>query len=153
VLDNRRVQHHQRSEAAATYLENHQWQAPVAPHTDFPQRVLATPLLPYDTDVPDAEEIAAAIKGLKWGKAGGPDDISPEHLKTLTEDNQQPLVKLVQQWWTQETIPRQLSTARVVHMIKKREHTRLRQLPPHITPQSGTESSCDGSPKTNRSQL
>ena len=65
------------------------------------------------------EELAAALKTVKAGKAGGPDGVSPDLLKHLPLKTQKELLFILNASWTTGWCPQAWRTAMIVPFIKK----------------------------------
>ena len=65
------------------------------------------------------EELSRTAKKLKRRKACGPDEIPVEFLKEMSRENLQPILDLLNEWWTNASIPEETMKARVVLIFKK----------------------------------
>ena len=65
------------------------------------------------------EELAAALKTIKAGKAGGPDGVAPDLLKHLPLSTQKELLFILNASWTTGWCPQAWRTATIVPFIKK----------------------------------
>ena len=81
-----------------------------------------------DLDVePTQEEVAAKIKQLKNGKAGGPDDITAEGIKWACEGEDKTLLneihQLIKEIWRTGDVPKEWGEAVMVPLLKKGDPT------------------------------
>ena len=65
------------------------------------------------------EELAAALKTIKAGKAGGPDGVAPDLLKHLPLSMQKELLSILNASWTTGWCPQAWRTATIVPFLKK----------------------------------
>ena len=65
------------------------------------------------------EELAAALKTVKAGKTGGPDDVAPDLLKHLPLSTQKELLFILNASWTTGWCPQAWPTATIVPFVKK----------------------------------
>ena len=65
------------------------------------------------------EELAAALKTIKAGKAGGPDGVAPDLLKHLPLSTQKELLSILNASWTTGWCPQAWRTATIVPFLKK----------------------------------
>ena len=65
------------------------------------------------------EELATALKTVKAGKAGGPDDVAPDILKHLPLNTQKELLFVLNASWTTGWCPHAWRTATIVPFLKK----------------------------------
>ena len=65
------------------------------------------------------EELAAALKTIKAGKAGGPDGVAPDLLKHLSLSTQKELLSILNASWTTGWCPPAWRTATIVPFLKK----------------------------------
>ena len=65
------------------------------------------------------EELAAALKTIKAGKAGGPDGVAPDLLKHLPLSTQKELLFILNASWTTGWCPQAWRTATIVPFLKK----------------------------------
>ena len=65
------------------------------------------------------EELAAAMKTVKAGKAGGPDGVAPDLLKHLPLNTQKELLFILNASWTTGWCPQAWRTATIVPFLKK----------------------------------
>ena len=59
------------------------------------------------------------VKKMKNGIAPGPDEITVDILKGMNDENLDVIRQLINQWWTEQTIPEDLTLAKVVSLYKK----------------------------------
>ena len=123
----------QQAEAMASHLEQTQWgpdavdQSPASflknpddPHyyiTQAEARYAGAPK--YNIDPFTPEEVDAAIKQLKKGKAPGPDGLKSETLKCLSDVNRPLVVSLMNVWWYTKRLPDDELEAAVIPIFKK----------------------------------
>ena len=108
------VSSEERAETLATHLENVQWA--VRPLAAIPDRPLIGGTLPICTATITVEEVRAAIKRLKRGKAAV--DISAEFLKSICEEEGthgiQWVTRLMQLCWETKSVPTAWHLAQVI---------------------------------------
>ena len=71
------------------------------------------------------EELAAALKTVKAGKAGGPDGVAPDLLKHLPLNTQKKLLFILNTSWTTGWCPQACRTATIVPFFRKRKTHKL----------------------------
>ena len=122
----------QRAEATKEYLAKDQWgiQAKQTTEKEIEQREKmakkVTKVLNKDrdkyknvtwnTDPPTLEDIKDFIKQNKRGKAPGPDGITTDFLKDLSDEALEEIRKLVRNWWVKREVPKAITLARVVSL-------------------------------------
>ncbi len=79
--------------------------------------------LDIETDPPDRDEIATAVRQMKAGKAGGPDHIPPEALKTDVQATVDILYPLFVQIWNEEKFPEEWKDGHLIKLPKKGDLT------------------------------
>ena len=79
--------------------------------------------LAIETDPPDRDEIATAVRQMKSGKAGGPDHIPPEALKTDVGATVEILHPLFEQIWNEEKFPEEWKEGHLIKLPKKGDLT------------------------------
>ncbi|XP_037959185.1 uncharacterized protein LOC119688584 [Teleopsis dalmanni] len=72
-----------------------------------------------NTYVPNISEIEAAITQLKAGKSAGPDNIAPELLKADKISAAQIIQPIVNNFWSQESLPPNLKDGIIINIPKK----------------------------------
>ena len=70
--------------------------------------------LEFNTGRITMEELETYIKKTKYGKAPGPDGIPMEFFKALDDDMKHEILSILNKWWSEENIPEEVLTARVV---------------------------------------
>ena len=75
-----------------------------------------------EEEVLTAAEVAAAIKGIKSGKASGEDEIRLKILKALTGEGILWLLRVCQVVWKFGKTPRDWQTGVIISIFKKRDH-------------------------------
>eukprot|EP00745_Piridium_sociabile_P040226 TRINITY_DN767_c0_g1_i3.p1 TRINITY_DN767_c0_g1~~TRINITY_DN767_c0_g1_i3.p1 ORF type:complete len:1045 (-),score=247.16 TRINITY_DN767_c0_g1_i3:182-3316(-) len=83
---------------------------------DIPQR----PVIESLDDPPTLDEVTKAIKQLQPGKAPGPDGIPPELYKEGGKTLTAKLTELMQQFWTEGSVPQDFKDANIVHLYKNK---------------------------------
>ena len=73
----------------------------------------------WNTDPITMTEIRQIVKRFKKSKAPGPDDITTDLIKELTEENLEEVLDLINECWTAGAIPENMLTARVASLYKK----------------------------------
>jgi len=113
-----RVGPSRRAEAIAEYLQDVQWK-----EAQLPQQIWRRPIvqdsLPFHIGPIELQELDYAIKKARANKAPGPDAITAELFKFLDRENRLSLLKLLNQWWSCESIPDEHLLAQVVSIFKK----------------------------------
>ena len=71
------------------------------------------------------EELAAALKTVKAGKAGGPDGVAPDLLKHLPLNTKNELLFILNASWTTGWCPQAWRTATIVQFLRKRKTHKL----------------------------
>ena len=88
-----------------------------------PEQVAEIPLAVEDLDIcidpPTMEEVKAAIKVMKSGKAGGADQVTAEMLKAEETETPHLLMCIFREIWESETIPEAWKTRLIVKLPKK----------------------------------
>ena len=79
--------------------------------------------LAIETDPSDRDEIATAVRQMKSGKAGGPDHIPPEALKTDVGVTVDILHPLFEQIWNEEKFPEDWKEGHLIKLPKKGDLT------------------------------
>ena len=65
------------------------------------------------------EEVRRILKKIKRRKAPGPDEIPMEAFKEMDDENLEKIVKMLNEWWSEEDVPEETLQARVVLIFKK----------------------------------
>ena len=79
----------------------------------------------YNTNKITFEEIIFVIENAKRSKAPGPDEIPIEFYKELGGNQKLQLLELLNDWWQNENMPKEVLRARVVLIFKKGDSTDL----------------------------
>ena len=66
-----------------------------------------------------ADELDMVLKNSKSNKQPGPDRMPMELFKWLNRCNRSPLLRILNNWWTQGEVPQEILHARVVPIFKK----------------------------------
>ena len=94
------------------------------PPPENPPEILAARRdLAIETEPPDRDEVATAIKQMKLGKAGGPDHLPPEALKTDVQTTVNILHPLFEQIWNEERFPEEWKEGHLIKLPKKGDLT------------------------------
>ena len=64
-------------------------------------------------------EVLSIVKKLKRRKATGPDEVPLEILKEMNDEEMEDIMTLLNEWWESESIPDEVTRARVVLIFKK----------------------------------
>ena len=88
-----------------------------------PDQVAEIPPAVEDLDIcidpPTMEEVKAAIKVMKSGKAGGADGLTAEMLKAEETETPRVLMCIFREIWESETIPETWKTGLIIKLPKK----------------------------------
>ena len=86
------------------------------------RRLLGSPQQEFEQAF-NPEELAAALKTVKAGKAGDPDDVAPDLLKHLPLNTQKELLFILNASWTTGWCPQAWQTATIVPFSKKEKNS------------------------------
>ena len=114
------------AEATAEYLAKVQWgcpegseHTPAAVKSHLEDRKPKYAHLVFNEADIDMEELTEVLANMKPGKAPGPDLITMDALKDLTDNNKTALLHTLNEMWYSEHLPDGLAQARVVSLYKK----------------------------------
>ena len=73
----------------------------------------------YNTSKVTSGELKSIVNKWKRGKSPGPDNITTDFVKDLEEDMLEALLELINQWWEQCAVPKEVLKAKVASLYKK----------------------------------
>ena len=114
----RRVPLPKRAETIAEYLFSKHW-SNEAGNGPLPFQDNIGDPLNCDPTPFTADELDMVLKNSKSNKQPGPDRMPMELFKWLNRCNRSPLLRILNNWWTQGEVPQEILHARVVPIFKK----------------------------------
>ena len=114
----RRVPLKDRAETIATYLSSQHWSNDVGQGELLFQDKIGAPLV-CDSSLFTLVELELVLKSSKLNKQPGPDLIRMELFKWLDGSNRLLLLDILNQWWKEGGVPKEVLHARVVPIFKK----------------------------------
>ena len=124
------VPRNQRAEAAAKFWAHEIWGGSHSNSCEISNKIIVQQHEGYNLGEFSMQDLQEAIRKLKRRKAPGPDDITTEAFKEMSEDNLEEIRSIINQWWEADHIPEDICRARVVLLFKKGDSTDQRNYRP-----------------------
>ena len=122
-----------RAEAAAGFLAQEIWgrrELDAEKVASISQSEILTESLNLELGPIQKWEVLRTVKKLKRRKATGPDEVPLEILKEMNDEEMEDIMTLLNEWWESESIPDEVTLARVVLIFKKGDTKDLKNYRP-----------------------
>ena len=126
--NDRHIPRGDRAEHAAEFLAKDIWGMPdegTSSQTPCQITKVVSEVVDVDTSPIQIAELIAILAKLKRGKTPGPDEMPMEFFKELEQDTMALVLGILNEWWCNENIPREILRARVVLIFKKGKTSNL----------------------------